>query len=271
MDKEHVEQEERDAHAHGEQRDLLGQAVELTLQGALGLLHVLREARDLAELGRHADARDHDAAVALGDRGAGKDEVGGFGGGEVGLAHGVGGLPHGVGLAGQGRLVDLEVGGADHAAVGRDLVALREDHDVAGDEVLREDLDLLAVTDDVDVGGEHLLEGLGRLVGLVLLPEAEAAVDEVDQPNGDAQLRHAGDERDDAGDPQKDRHEVREVGEKRQYRGLFLCSLNEVLSELALVLCRLLAREACRAGGQGTEHFVGGECRDVGQLALDGV
>ena len=69
----------------------------------------------------------------------------------------------------------------------------------------------MAVTDDVDIGRQHLLQGLGGLVRLVLLPEAEAAVDEVDQPDGDAKLGHAGHKGDDAGHPEEDGHKVREV------------------------------------------------------------
>ncbi len=130
-------------------RDLLGQAVELTLERALGVLHVLREAGDLAKLGRHTDLGDDDASVALGDRGAGEDEVGGLGVSEVGLEDGVRGLPHGVRLARERRLVDLEVRRAHDAAVRGDLVALGKDHDVTGHEVFCEDLRLLAVADHV--------------------------------------------------------------------------------------------------------------------------
>ena len=204
----------------------------------------MREAGDLAKLGRHTDLGDDDASVALGDRGAGEDEVGGLGVSEVGLENGVRGLPHGVRLARERRLVDLEVRRAHDAAVRGDLVALGKDHDVTGDEVLREDLGLLAVADDVDVGRKHLLQGLGSLVCLVLLPEAEATVDEVDQPDGDAKLGHAGHEGDDAGHPEEDGHKVREVGEERNDRRLLLTRLDKVLAVLSLQFAHLVTREA---------------------------
>ena len=175
--KQHVKQEEHDAHAHGEQRDLLGQAVELALQRAFGILHVLRETGDLAKLSCHADLRDDHAAVALGNRSAGEHEVRCLGGGEVGLEHGVGGLSHRIGFSRERRLIDLQIGGAHNATICRDLIALGQDHDIAGNEVLGKHLGLLAVANHVDVGRKHLLERLGCLIGLVLLPKAKAAVD----------------------------------------------------------------------------------------------
>lgn len=59
VNEQHIEQEERHAHAQCEQRYLFGEPIELTLERAFGLLHILREARDLTELGGHVDARDH--------------------------------------------------------------------------------------------------------------------------------------------------------------------------------------------------------------------
>jgi len=247
VDDEDVEREEGYAHAQGEDRHLLGDAVELLLERTLGLLHVLREVGDLAELGVHADAGDDGATVALGDRGAGEDEVRRLCCGEVLLEHGVGGLAHGVRLARERGLVDLQVGGADDACVGGDLVSLGEKHDVPGDEVLGEDLLLRAVTNDVDVGGEHLLQGLGRLARTKLLPEAEAAVDDVHEPDRHSQLGHAGTKRDDARDPQENGHEVREVGEEDDDGRLLLGRLDEVLAFLGLSFLRPLRGETSRS------------------------
>ena len=123
MHKEHVKQEEYDAHAQGKQRNLLGQAIELALQGALGVLHVLRQARDFAKLRRHADLRNDNTAVALGNRGSREHEVGRFGSGKIGLEHGVGGLSHRIGLAGKRRLVHLQIGSANNTTISRNLVA----------------------------------------------------------------------------------------------------------------------------------------------------
>ena len=89
----------------------------------------------------------------------------GVGLGEVVLEHGVGRLAHGVGLARERGLVHLQVRGAHHAGVRGDLVALGKHHDVAGDEVLRQDLLLLPVADDARVGRQHLLERVGGLAG----------------------------------------------------------------------------------------------------------
>ena len=263
MHEQDVEREEDDAHAEREDGDLLRHVVELLLQGALGLAHVLREVGDLAELGVHADAGHDRATVALGDRGAREDEVGRLGRGEVVLEDGVGGLPHGIGLAREGRLVDLQVRGPDDARVGRDLVALGEEHHVTRDEVLGENLLLVAVADHIHVGREHLLQGLGRLARAVLLPEAEAAVDDVHEPDGDAELGHAGEERDEAGRPEEDCHEMREVREEGDDRRLLLDGLDEVLALFDLALLRFACGEASGSRAKCREDVVPAQLLDV--------
>ena len=91
--------EERDAHAHGKDRDLLREAVELTCERALRRLHVLREARDLAELRVHANAEHHGAAVALRHARTSEDEVGNLRGGKPLFEHRVRGLARRGGFA----------------------------------------------------------------------------------------------------------------------------------------------------------------------------
>ena len=266
--KQHVKQEEHDAHAHGEQRDLLGQAVKLALQGAFGVLHVLREAGDLAKLSCHADLRDDHAAVALGNRSAGEYEVRRLGSGEIGLEYGVGGLSHRIGFSRERRLIDLQVGSAHNATICRDLIALGQDHDIAGNEVLGKYLGLLAVANHADVGRKHLLERFGCLVGLVLLPKAKATVDQVDQPYGNAQLGHARHQSDDACRPQQNSHEVREVGEKRQDRGFLLGRLDEVLAIFGLQLRCLIARQAGSAAAHGRQRIRAAQRCELRNLLL---
>ena len=91
-----------------------------------------------------------------------------------------------------------------------------------GHEVFCQDLLLLAVANHRGIGRQHLLERLGRLARTRLLPEAEHAVDDVHEPHCDAKLREPRDERDGARDPQKHRHEVREVREERNDGRLLL-------------------------------------------------
>ena len=151
VNERHVKHEKDDAHEQRKDGDLLGEVIKLLLEGALLLAHVLGEARDLAKLGRHADLRHDHATVPLRDGGALENEVGGLRGSEVLVEHRIGGLAHGVGLACERRLVYLQVARANNPTVGRDLVALLEEHHVTGDEVLRKDLLLVTVTNDVHV------------------------------------------------------------------------------------------------------------------------
>ena len=109
MHHEQGQAEERDAHAHGKDRDLLREAVELTRERALRRLHVLREARDLAELRVHANAEHHGAAVAFGHARASEDEVGDLRGGKPLFEHRVRGLAGRGGFAVQRGLVHLQV------------------------------------------------------------------------------------------------------------------------------------------------------------------
>ena len=107
MNERHVKHEKDDAHAQRKYGDLLGEVIELLLEGALLLTHVLGEARDLTKLSRHADLRHDHAAIALRDGGPLKHEVGGLGCRKVLVEHRIGGLAHGVGLARERRLVYL--------------------------------------------------------------------------------------------------------------------------------------------------------------------
>ena len=253
---EQAEGEEGEPHAHGEDGDLLGEAVEVALERAADLLHVLREVRDLAELGGHADAQDDRAPVALRHARAREDQVGDLGGGEPVLGDGVGGLARGVRLAVQRGLVHLQVGARDDAGVGRDPVALREEHDVARDQVLGEHLLLPSPADHVGVGGQHLLQGLRRLAGAVLLPEAEDAVDDVDEPDGAAQLGQPRDERDGARHPQQDGHEMGEVGQEGQHGRALPGGFDQVLPVAPLALGGLLVGQAARTGPEQRERRV---------------
>ena len=69
----------------------------------------------------------------------------------------------------------------------------------------------MTVANDVHERRKHLLERFGRLVCLVLLPVAEAPVDDIHQPNCHTKLGHTGNEGNDAGDPEQYGHKVREV------------------------------------------------------------
>ena len=147
-------QDQQDPHEH----------VGLVLQGREKAAVRLGLGRDLVGEAAGADRLGLVAAVA--------------GDAEAARQHGVAGaLDDEVGLAGQQRLVELEIAPSDHAAVDHDLVAGLRPDGVADDELDRVDLALAAVAhhDGVRPGqdgdavegalGAHLLEEADHRVG----------------------------------------------------------------------------------------------------------
>ena len=98
--------------------------------------------------------------------------------GELLLDDRVRSLAHRVRLAGEGYVDGRHLILTDHAGIGADAVALLEDDDVAGDQVGRRNDGHLTVAHDLGVGRHQLLQGLRRLLGPVLLEEADDAVEQ---------------------------------------------------------------------------------------------
>jgi len=169
-----------------------------------------------------------------------------------------------MGLPGEYGLVDPQLRLRDHPGVRRDVVPLGEDEDVPRDKFLRGDLRLAAVPSDVGAQRKDPPERLGRLLRLVLLPEAERAVDEVDDQHGDADLGHPGEERDAAADPQQDRHEVGELGEEFPVEGAPPWLPENVRPGPAKPVRGLLPRQPFRTGGEEGAGFPGGYGMDGG-------
>ena len=88
-------------------------------------------------------------------------------------------------LAGERRLLDLEVDGLDEPGVGGDPVARVSRIDVAGHQLARRDLVLLAVAQDGRGGGGHLPQRLHAPLGAVLLDEAQQRREQHDHGDGD--------------------------------------------------------------------------------------
>ena len=86
-------------------------------------------------------------------------------------------------FAGQRRLVDAEIVAVDELQIGRNDVAEPDQDDVAGNEQARLDVLPCAVAPDPGLQREALLEQRDGVVGLELLPEADACVDEQHDEN----------------------------------------------------------------------------------------
>jgi hypothetical protein len=114
-------------------------------------------------------------------------------------------LGHRHALAGQRRLVDLERGGGQDAAVGRHEVARLDVDDVARHELLHRQLAQGAVTANLGLDDHHLLECGDAGRRLALLVQAHRRVEQRQPDEHDAggdlarqeQAQHAGGEQDD--------------------------------------------------------------------------
>ena len=178
---------------------------------------------DLADLGRHPRRRDHHLAAATSHGRVHVRHVDAVAERDLVAGHGVHGLQHGRALARQRRLLDLERRRQDQAAVGGDLVAGLERHDVAGNELLGGDVHALAVPAGVRMDQEHLLERGDALGGLALLVQAEDGVEHRQADDHDPGRPLL--ERDDADDRCAEQHELHEVAvlaEERVPAGLLL-------------------------------------------------
>ena len=148
----------------------------------LGLGHV---GLDLADLGTHAGRGDDADGRTVGDRRAREHHV------ELALdAHILRDelelLEHGLALARERALVRLDGGRLqlDDAHVGRHFVAHADVDDVAWHEIRRRHVGHEhAVTQHLCGGRLHLLERVERVLGVVLLPDADDGVDDQDEHN----------------------------------------------------------------------------------------
>jgi hypothetical protein len=104
-------------------------------------------------------------------------------------AHGRGVLAGGLRLAGDRRLVAGQVRGLEQPEVGRDDVSETDAYDVAADDVGDLDLLLHTVAHDHGAVSDPVLEGVGRTLRLVLVPEPQADAHREDDQD-DACIRY---------------------------------------------------------------------------------
>ena len=86
-----------------------------------------------------------------------------------------------VRLAGEQRLVDAQPARLHHRAVGDELVARLDSDDVARHDLVAAELDQAAVADHLRARRDQERELVERLLGLQLLADADARVDDRDQ------------------------------------------------------------------------------------------
>ena len=144
-------------------------------QRRLELGGAFEERRDVAELGVAAGCDDGRGARPVRDQRAAVGHAAPVGDRAFRL-DGRGALRHRHRLAGQGRLLDLEVSNVEEAEVGGHLVARCELDDVAGDEFGHGHRQTRPVTDNRGEIGHHLDQRLDRLPGPELLQEADHGV-----------------------------------------------------------------------------------------------
>jgi len=207
-----------DGHAQDDECQHLAELRQLLRERRLQRSGLADERLDAADLGRRSRRRDDAAPLPGGDdrarerhRRAVADA--GILGDRARL------LRRRHGLAGQRRLLDPQLEALDEAHIGGHLVAGREAHHVAGDEVGGGDRRPCAVAAGLRIGGEHAADARQRLLCSPLLQEPDDGVDDRDRHDHPEvePVRH---DRLDRGGAQQDVDQgVVEVAQEPQPRG----------------------------------------------------
>jgi hypothetical protein len=162
-----------------------------------------------------------------------------------------------LGLAGEGRVVDLEVRRAEEDEVGGGLVAHADEDDVALDEVRRGHGLERAGADDAARGRDHGEEGRENRLGLLELVELDERVEERDGDEDPAEVRvrkvvlevdAEEDVLEDAGDDEQHVEERGQAVEVLLQRRLLLRRRELVRAVAREARCGLLRAQADRAG-----------------------
>jgi hypothetical protein len=240
--------EEDEPHADRDGPHRAGHGHELPLEGAQLTLRRAREAGDRPELRRHAGGGDDRLAPPARHGRPGEDGVQPFGRrpglpADRGRRERRGGASDRTGFAGERRLVDAQLVGLHHAGVGRHPLPLGQQEHVPGDQRLGVDVGLDALAEHPRLVRQQPAERLDGPLGPELLPGAERAVEQVDDPHRDGELRQGGEQGEDAGSPQQQRHEVAHVGHEADQQPRWRIGHQMVRSVPRQPLGRLDARE----------------------------
>ena len=177
--------------------------------GVCVVLDALDQLGHVPELGAHPGGHHRHLPAAVGDRGAHEghvDLVAQRGRRAAGRREGRRGLLHRLRLPGQDRFLDAQIGGLDQASIRGHQVAGLQQHDVSRDKVMRRHLSHLACAPDAHQGHRQLFQSGHRLLGAILLDEAEDRVEHDDREDRDGIFDIADQRRDDRGDDQ-DQHQ----------------------------------------------------------------
>jgi len=155
----------------------------------------LRQAGDASKAGPGSGGHHGGGGLPFHDEAAGMNDL---------ARAGVGGHA----LTGEGRRVERERVHHLQSQIGRDAIALTQEHRVASDDVGGRDLRLHAVPQDGHAPRQQVPQALSRMLGALLLHEREHAVQHHDDEHRDAELGHPGDEGKAPGHPEQQGEEV---------------------------------------------------------------
>jgi hypothetical protein len=214
---------------------------------------------DGAQPGPGPGGHDHHPAAPGGDVGAGEDQVGRLGRVRGRDLEGVHTSGDRFGLAGQGRVVDLEVIGGLHPAVDRHPVALGEQQDVAWDQLGRGDPPLAAIAQGRRLLREQRRQRPGGPLGPVLLHEAEGAIDQHHGDDRPAEQGHLADKGQHRRHPKQQREEVEQLGCELTWEAGPAGLGEPVRTGLRQPRGRLLVGQAGGVHAQLPQHDLGGK------------
>ena len=180
------------------------------LQGGRRLQHP-GDAADLGAVSRPGD--DHHTAPVR-DRGVHERHVRLIPHAGLLVGDRLGALGRGDALAGQPGLVDLQRRGLDDPPVGADVVARRQEHDVADHHLVGIDLDLRAVTADPGGRLEHRLQRVHGALRLALLAHPPERVHRRDRQDGEARGDLSDQDRGDGRHDEDDLHVAPVLGQE---------------------------------------------------------
>ena len=179
---------------------------------------------------------------------------------QVGLLQCTHVLLHGVRLAGQGRLLDPQLGGLDQAQVGSHGIAGLQHHHVAGHQLARRHTGGLPVAQHVCGGRRHGLESGDGALGAKGLDEADDRVEHNDHHDHHGIGEIADHARDHS---RREQHQDHEVGEllEQQAPGPAAGAFLDLVGAGALQALRSLgaAQPPVGIAAQALQHLVGRE------------
>ena len=157
-------------------------------------------------------AKTSTPGVALGAGGSREDQLPSLLQRDAGV-HQVGGAKGRHGLPREGGEIHLYPAG-HQSCVGRDAVALLDHEHVAGHQAARLEQLLPAIAENLGLGRQVAGESLDRALGLELLREREARVDEDHHHDRDRDGHDAGHQRQSGGHPQEQCERVHKLGDE---------------------------------------------------------